>query len=162
MATLLDIVPATATEVVKINGQRFVVHGLRVPALASIVARFPDLGFLIGAATANIGMPRMIEQLGAATGPIIAAGIGELGNEKTEKIAGDLLAEHQLELVAAIFRVTFPNGFISFVQKLGTLMSLMAGAHEGEQAKPVTVRRAKRSPSPSPPSSDADSRPTMQ
>jgi hypothetical protein len=159
MASLLDIVPATAVEVVKINGQRFVVHGLRVPALASIVARFPDLAFLIGGATAGVGTPKMIEQLGAATGPIIAAGIGELGNEKTEKIAGDLLAEHQLELVAAIFRMTFPNGFISFVQKLGTLM---AGAHEGEQAKPVTVRRAKRSPSPSPPLSEEDSRPTMQ
>jgi hypothetical protein len=161
MATLLDIVPATAVEVVKINGQRFVVHGLRVPALASIVARFPDLAFLIGGVTAGIGMPKMIEQLGAATGPIIAAGVGELGNEKTEKIASDMLAEHQLELLAAIFRLSFPNGFISFVQKLGTLM---AGAHEGEKAKPVTVRRAKRSisPSPSPPSSDADSRPTMQ
>ena len=159
MASLLDIVPATSIEVVRINGERFVVHGLRVPALASIVARFPDLAFLLGGAATGVGTAKIIEQLGAATGPIIAAGIGELGNEKTEKIASDLFAEHQLELVAAIFRVTFPNGFTSFVQKMGTLM---AGAHEGEPAKPVTVRRAKRSPSPSPPSSDADSRPTMQ
>jgi hypothetical protein len=159
MASLLDIVPATAVEVVRINGMRFVVHGLRVPALASIVARFPDLAFLIGGAAAGIGMSKMIERFGAATGPIIAAGLGELGNEETEKRANEMLAEHQLELLAAILRLSFPNGFPSFVQKLGTLMK---GAHEGESAKPVTVRRAKRSPSPLPPSSDADSHPIMQ
>ena len=157
MATLLDIVPATAVEVVKINRQRFVVHGLRLPALATIVARFPDLTFLIGGAMG--GTTQLIEKFGAATGPIIAAGLGELGNEKTEHLAGELLAEHQVELMAAILRLTFPNGFLSFVQKLG---ALMVGANEGENAKPVTVRRAKRSPSPSQASSDAASHPTMQ
>lgn len=161
MATLLDIAPTTAVEIVTINGLPLTVHGLRVPALASIVARFPDLSFLIGGA-GGMSMPRLIGQLGAATGPIIAAAMDELGNEKSEKIASDLLAEQQLELIAAIFRLTFPNGLVSFIEKLGTLMS---GAHEGEKATPqgpVRVRLAKRSPFVSPPSSDMDSRQNLQ
>jgi hypothetical protein len=160
MATLLDITPTTAVEVIKINGLPLTVHGLRVPALACIVARFPDLSFLIGG-TGGISMPRLIERLGAATGPIIAASMDELGNEKSEKIASELLAEQQLELIAAIFRLTFPNGLLSFIEKLGTLMT---GANEGEKAKPQTVRvrLAKRSPFVSPPSSEADSHPNLQ
>jgi len=162
MATLLDIAPSTAVEVVVINGQPLTVHGLRVPALASIAARFPDLSFLIGG-TSGMSLPRLIGQLGAATGPIIAASMDELGNEKSEKIASELLAEQQLELVAAIFRLTFPNGLVSFIEKLGTLMT--AGAHEGEKVTPqgpVRVRLAKRSPYASPPSSDTDFHPNLQ
>jgi len=44
MADLLDIAPATAVEVVRINGERYTVRGLHGNAIASIVARFPNLG----------------------------------------------------------------------------------------------------------------------
>ncbi len=106
-------------------------------------------------------MPRLIGHLGAATGAIIAASMDELGNEKSEKIANELLAEQQLELVAVIFRLTFPNGLLSFIEKLGALMT--AGAHEGEKATPqIRVRLAKRSPYVSQPSSDTDSHQNLQ
>jgi len=59
-------------------------------------------------------------------------------------------------LLRAIFGLTFPNGIGSFVEEL---TSLIGGAGEG--AKTVKVR-LRKSPSPSPPSSDVDSRPTMQ
>ena len=43
MADLLDIAPATAVEVVKINGNAMItVRGLHGNAIASIVARFPE------------------------------------------------------------------------------------------------------------------------
>jgi hypothetical protein len=63
--------------------------------------------------------------------------------------------EDQLKLLDAIIRLTFPNGFGSFVNRLTTL-----GA-PGEGAKAVKVR-LKKSPSVSPPSSGEASRPTMQ
>jgi len=157
MADLLDIAPTTAVEVVKINGQRIIVHGLRAPALASIAARFPKLIglFLGGFSSADLG-PKFIEQLGEATGPIIAAGCGHLADEKYEQhAAAMLLLEDQLRLVIAIIRLTFPNGFGFFVEMVATL----GGA--GEEAKVYKVR-SKKSPSPSPPSSDAASRQTMQ
>lgn len=157
MADLLDIAPTTAVEVVKINGQRIVVHGLRAPALASIAARFPKLIglFLGGFSIADIG-PKFIAQFGEATGPIIAAGCGHLADEKYEQHAATvLLLEDQLRLVIAIIRLTFPNGFGFFVEMVASL----SGA--GEEAKVWKVR-SKKSPSPSPPSSGEDSLPTMQ
>jgi hypothetical protein len=153
MADLLDIAPSTAVEVVKIDGNRIIVRGLHGNAIASIVARFPELGLLFGGG-ADIGS-RLIERFGGAIGPIIAAGCGHLGEEKYEQHAGTLLVEDQLKLLKAIIGLTFPNGMTSFVETVTALL----GAGEGE--KPVKVR-LRTSPSPSPLSSDADSRPTMQ
>jgi hypothetical protein len=158
MADLLDIVPSTAVEVVKIDGQRVTVRGLRVDAVASIVARFPNIvGLLLGGlSTGDIG-PKFIGQFGAAVGPIIAAGCGHLGDEKYEQHASTaFLLEDQLRLVTAIIRATCPNGFGFFAEMLTKLNSAA-----GEEARPVKVR-LKKSPLQSPPSSDAAFRPTMQ
>ena len=157
MADLLDIAPSTAVEVVKIEGKRIIVHGLHGDAIASIVSRFPDLGALLGGAIGDINVPRMIGQCGNAIGPIIAAGCGHLGDEKYEQHASKLPVEYQLDLTRAIIGLTFyPNGWVSFAQKV---TALMARANEGE--KPVTVR-LRKSPSPSQPSSDTASHLNLQ
>ena len=155
MADLLDIAPSTAVEVVKIDGKRLIVRGLHGDAIASIVARFPELGLLLGGVGADIG-PQLIARFGQAIGPIIAAGCGHLGDEKYEQHAGTLLVEHQLKLLKAIIGLTFPNGFAAFVE---TMTALLPGAGEGEK---IVKMRLRKSPSASPPSSDAASRPTMQ
>jgi hypothetical protein len=156
MADLLDIAPATAVEVVKVNGNRdrVIVRGLHGNAIASIAARFPKLALLLGDGD-NV-VPRMIEQFGDAIGPIIAAGCGHLGDEKQEEAATRFLIEDQLKLLKAILGLTFPNGFGSFVEEL---TSVMSGADEGAKVHKV---RLKKSPSPSQPSSDGASLPTMQ
>lgn len=156
MADLLDIAPSTSVDVVKIDGKRIIVHGLHGNAIASIVGRFPELGFVLGGAIADTGVPRLIERFGSAIGPIIAAGCGHLSDEKYEQHAGTLLVEHQVKLVKAIIGLTFPNGLASFVQEIATLV---AGADEGVKAVKI---RSRKSLSPSQPSSGAASRPTMQ
>jgi hypothetical protein len=155
MADLLDIAPSTACEVVKIDGKRIVVRGLHGDAIASIVARFPELGILLGGGN-EIG-PRLIERFGRSIGPIIAAGCGHVGDEKYEQHANTLLVEYQLILIKAIIGLTFPNGISSFV---GEMTSLLAGTAD-EGAKTYKVR-LKKSPSPSQPSSDEASRPNLQ
>ena len=155
MADLLDIAPSTACEVVKIDGKRIIVRGLHGDAIASIVARFPELGLLLGGGGTSIG-PKLIERFGGAIGPIIAAGCGHLGNEKYEQHAGTLLVEYQLNLLKAIIGLTFPNGITSFVETLATFVT---SADEGE--KPIRIR-LRKSPSPSQPLSGAASRPIMQ
>lgn len=158
MADLLDIAPSTAVEVVKIDGKRIIVHGLHGDAIASIVARFPELGLLLGGgSSANIG-PKLIERFGGAIGPIIAAGCGHLGDEKYEQHAGTLLVEYQLILLKAIIGLTFPNGITSFIE---AMMTLMIGVVDEEKAKVIKVR-LRKSPSPSQPLSEKVSRPTMQ
>jgi hypothetical protein len=154
MADLLDIAPSTAVEVVKINGMRITVRGLSLDAIASIVARFPELRSLLDGTGGDFVL-RLIRGCGAAVGPIIAAGCGHLADETYEQPAAKLLLEHQLKFLKAIFGLTFPNGIGSFVEELTSLV----GAGEG--AKTIKVR-LRKSASPSPPSSDAASRPTIQ
>jgi hypothetical protein len=156
MADLLDIAPSTAVEVVKIDGERFVVRGISIDAIASIVARFRELKSLASGDVGGDIVLRLIEGCGAAAGPIIAAGFGHVGDARYEQHAAKLLPEHQIKLIKAIFGLTFPNGIGSFVQEL---TSLIGGA--SEEAKVYRVR-LRRSPSISPPSSDAVSPPTMQ
>jgi hypothetical protein len=157
MADLLDIAPSTAVGVVRIRGERVVVRGLNAPAIASIALRFPDVVRLFSGArddenTENIA--RLFLLVGNAIGSIIAAGTGHLADEKREHHASTVLSlEEQLELFTAIIGLTFPNGIAAFFEKFTRLV--WGGA------KNVKVR-LKKSPSPSQPSSDADSRPTMQ
>jgi hypothetical protein len=156
MADLLDIATATAAEVVKINGERIVVRGLQANAIASIAARFPNIGTLL--AGGDNMVPRLIAQAGEAVGPIIAAGCGHPGDENYElHCSTNLLVEHQMALLKAIIGLTFPNGFRPFVDLMAELMQ----GPVDEVQKPVRVR-LKKSPSPSQPSSGAASRPIMQ
>jgi hypothetical protein len=158
MADLLDIAPSTAVGVVKIDGVRVKVRGVSVDAIASIVARFPELRELVSGGLGENFVPRMIEGCGAAVGPIIAAGCGHLADETYEQHAAKLLPEHQIKFIKAIFGLTFPNGIGSFVEELTGLIG--GGADEG--AKTVKIR-LKKSHSPSSPSVDApDSHPTLQ
>jgi hypothetical protein len=156
MADLLDIAPSTAVEVVKIDGMRITVRGLSLDAIASIVARFPELKSLVNGTGGGDFVPRLIQGCGAAVGPIIAAGCGHLADETYEQPAAKLLLEHQLKFLKAIFGLTFPNGIGSFVEELTSLV----GAGEGA-TKTIKVR-LRNSVSPSQPSSGAASRQTMQ
>jgi hypothetical protein len=157
MADLLDIAASTAVHAVWIRGERTVVRGLNANDIAFIVSRFPHIGKLVSGEFSESMIAMLIERLGAAVGPVIAAGCGHLGDEKYEHAAGTILGlEEQVTLFEPIWKLTFPNGTGSFVAKM---TRLFGGAGEG--AKNVKVR-LKKSPSPSQPSSDAGSRPTMQ
>src|SRR4249920_3083001 len=118
MADLLDIATLTASEVVRINGERIVVRGLHGNAVASIVSRFPNLRRLASGLVDDT-VPTVIELFGASIGSIIAAGCGHLGDEKYEQHANQNLAlEDQVKLLDAIIRLTCPKGFGSFLNLL--------------------------------------------
>ena len=155
MADLLDIAPSTAVEVVHITGnQRIKVRALSGSDIASIASRFPNL--IAAMAVAGDNVIALIGSIGVAAGAIIAAGCNHPGDEKAEQIAGSLLIEDQVKLIKSIIGLTFPNGVVSVMQAIA---SLVTGA--ADEAKPVRVR-LKKSPSELQPLSDADSRPIMQ
>ena len=157
MADLLDITPTRAAQVVWINGTRIVAHGLNVKAVSSIVARFPKIaGLLVGGALESTDTAwRFVREFGEATAPLIAAGCGHLNDEKYERFADDQLAlEDQVKLVAAIIEATCPNGYGFFLEVIAKLRA------PREEAK-VRKIRLRKSPSPSPPSSEPASRQIM-
>jgi hypothetical protein len=160
MADLLDIAASTAVRAVWINGNRTTVRGLSANSIAFIISRFPDVEKLLvdGVDDPSV-MPRLIQQLGAAVGPVIAAGCGYLGDEKQEQAGAMLPVDDQATLFEPIWMLTFPNGIGSFVERMRRMRRLIVAADEG--AKTVKLR-SKKSPSTSPPSSDAGSRQTMQ
>jgi len=141
MADLLDIAPSTACEAVWIGEQRIIVRGLSVDAIASIIARFPELRALVNGGGDIVAS--VISACGKAVGPIIAAGCGHIAEDAYEQHAARLLPEQQLKLLKPIFGLTFPNGLSSFVE---ALTGLIGGTGEG--AKPIKIRsRNSRSPS---------------
>jgi hypothetical protein len=156
MADLLDIAPSTACEAVWIDGHRISVRGLSFNDAASIISRFPNVGDLFRGGFNPSVVLRLIEQLGAAVAPVIAAGCGHPGDEKYEQVAGAMVMENQAALLEPIWRLTCPNGTRSFLERLMRIM----GAGEGAR-KPKKLRSMK-SPSASQPSSDAASPPTLQ
>ena len=155
MSDLLDIAPATSVEVVKVaGGRRVTVRGLRINDVATIAARFPHVAALFAAGSDNV--MALFSALGVAAVPVIAAGCGHLGDEKSERIVDTFNLEDQLKLFKAVFWLTFPNGLSSF-------MEVMAGLLTEPVEKPIKVKiRSKASPSMLPASSITDSRPTMQ
>jgi len=160
MADLLDIAPSTASEVVKIDGQRITVRAVSFDGIASIIARFPELRSLINGGFGDDFIPRLILGCAASVGPIIAAGCGHLADEVYEQRALSLLPQQQVKFLKAILGLSFPNGLGSFVEELTGLMGSLTGPGEGA-AKPIKMR-SRNSPSVSPPSSDEASHPTMQ
>jgi hypothetical protein len=165
MADLLDIAPSTAAEVVKINGQRLTVRSLGADAIASLAVRFPNvIDVLLGGGVVD-DKSKLIQQFGAAVGPIIAAGCGHLADEKAEHHAGRaFLLEDQLKLVITIIGITFPNGFgffESLTKRFEAMANRLAGKADEEARKKYKVRW-NPSQSPSPPSSAEASRPNMQ
>jgi hypothetical protein len=137
MSDLLDVLPNTAVESVKVGSQFVIVRGLNARELGMIVSRFPNLASMLRGIDLS---SKLVEQLGGAIGPVIAAGVGKLGDEKYEQHAERFLIEDQFRLAMAIIRLTFPKGFGPFVKMVWTEM---AG---DEGAKPIKMRvRAGRS-----------------
>lgn len=157
MADLLDIAPSTAVEAVAISGGRSLdVRGLRAPDIAALAVRFPDLLTKLFVGRDNTPI-RVFAALGPVIHPIIAAGAGHVGDERAEQMAGALLLEDQIKIVATIYRLSFPNGWAALLEMLASLAPAAADAE-----KKIAKIRLKKSASASPPSSEPDSRPIMQ
>ncbi|HMF26171.1 MAG TPA: hypothetical protein VKG24_29185 [Pseudolabrys sp.] len=154
MADLLDILPASTS--VWIEDQRFTVHCISIPAMASIITRFPEIKDVLRGGLAGDFILRLRLSCAAALGPIIAAGCGYLGNEDFERHAASMLPEYQGKFLNAIWDVTFPNGTGPFLEELAKLFG-----EAGEKSKTYKIR-SKKSHSPSQSSSDKDSHQILQ
>jgi len=141
MASLLDIAPLIET--VSVGGHDIEVFGLPDAGLSDLFARFPELRKVA------VGGRIEIEQIIAMGGEVPCAIIGwgcvapdagetrsqmrELAH-RAEKVANRLPLESRAELLAAVYRLTFPNGFAACAEKL---MALVAMFSDGDAALPT-------------------------
>jgi hypothetical protein len=133
--SLLDLVEATET-VAEVP-----VYGLSIEGVATLLLRFPELRALMGGG--DVDANALASKAPAAVGAIVAAGLGHPGEDAHELAARRLSINTQLDFLAAILRLTFPQGVGPFVEKLTALGAALAvpapSAPEGASATPTTV-----------------------
>lgn len=118
MVGLLDIRPSS--EKVKIDDDQNVdVVGLSSGEIADLLIRFPDLFKLMSGA--GIGADALRKVAPEAIAAIIASCTGDHGNTKAEIAAKKLPLGAQFNILKAMGRRTFPDGFGPFVQALNDL-----------------------------------------
>jgi hypothetical protein len=122
MGVLTDI--TVSRETVDIWGKGVEVRGITLSALAQALARFPELAKLFDKRAFDY--EQLLKEAPRVAGAAMAAGVGCLGDEAEEQAALALPLEAQLDLLAAIFRLTFKAGVGPFAEKLGNLMSSAA------------------------------------
>ena len=145
MVSLLDIAPLTET--VAVSGKKLPVYGISAIGLVSLISRFPEIRMLMNGKDVDAGSLMAIG--GDAISAIIAAGTGMPGDEKHEEAAGRLALETQVDILAAIIKVTLPNGVGPFIEKLTAMLAVKGGGAEALQKALATKSPKSSSTSPS-------------
>lgn len=124
MASLLDIAPETAT--IKIQGKDVSVYGVSARGIAYLAAKYPEVKkVLAGKEFKGVSPERLVDLVPDAIASIIAAGCGMPGDKKAEAIADKLPTGDQVNLLTEIIRLTMPDGFGPFVERLRAVGSLV-------------------------------------
>lgn len=123
MSGLLSIAPQIET--VEILGSKIPVPGVSLRGVAALLARFPELRALLTGNADRIKPEDLAAKAPEAVAAIIAAGLGYPDDEAQEDAAERLPIEAQADLLAAILKVTLPNGLASFAEKLTKLGSTL-------------------------------------
>lgn len=93
--------------------------GISAKGLFAIFQRFPEVGQWFKGG--RFDPKSLIAQVPDCIAGVIAAGCGYAGDEAMEKKAENIAVEAQIDIIEAIFRLTFKNGFGPFVQRMVAL-----------------------------------------
>lgn len=117
MASLLEV--ANVPRQIEVHGIKVDVTGISGEGVASIMARFPEVGKMFSGVMPD--SKALMTMAPEALAAFIAAGTGHPGDKEHEKAAAVLDVSSQLDLVDEIMRLTFPRGIRPFVEKLEAL-----------------------------------------
>jgi hypothetical protein len=127
MTSLLDIVPATEKVRVASGGKTLTIEcsGITVAGVAVLLGRFPALREMMSGSGVATDPQSLVATAPEAVAAILAAGTGHAGDAAHEAAAGLLPVDTQLDLLAAIMRLTLPQGIGPFVEKLTGLFGVV-------------------------------------
>jgi hypothetical protein len=123
MATLLDIGPLT--EDVEVRGVALTVQGLTAGHIFQLFAEFPEMRKMVENKQGNpqdimLGLaPELIAKM-------IAMALGEARNAEVEAKVKTMGAGDQLTILAAVQRLSFPDGIGPFVDRVTAIMTSAA------------------------------------
>jgi hypothetical protein len=114
MTSLLDI--GDLTEEVEVRGVKLTVRGLTAGHVFQLFSEFPDMRKAFdGKTLLNLG-PELLAK-------IIAMGLGHPRDKDIEARAMSMGAGDQIVIIAAMQRLTFPDGIGPFVEQITKLMT---------------------------------------
>ena len=121
MVSLIDIAPQQKT--VPICDVDIAVFGVSAEGIAQLLIAFPELRQMMGgkAKASEVTAETIMSVAPRAVAAAIAAGTGHPGDPAHEAAASKLAIGDQLDLLSAIFDMTFPKGLDPFVAKLEAL-----------------------------------------
>jgi len=132
MTSLLDVAPATKT--VNVQGTKVEVRGVSVYGISLLMSRFPELRDLLSGKDVEVTADILMDGVPEAVKAVIAAGVGEPGNEQFEAKAESLPVGDQFDLIQAIIALTVPEGVGPFVRKVRALLSQSGVSDAGGKA----------------------------
>ena len=157
--SLLDIGPVS--EKVQVGSKLLNVYGISAKGIFAVFQRFPEVRTWFTVKQGQkIDLQKLIAEAPDAIAAIIAAGCGEPGNAAAEETAGTIPVDTQLDILEAIGRLTFKNGFGPFVQRIVALSEQAQSANFGrapdtkspQASKPLSAPATPPKPSgPTPP-----------
>lgn len=135
---LYELVPAPNKKLIR-------VYGVSAKGIFAVFQRFPEVGSWFKGG--KVDMAPLIAEAPDAIAAVISAGCGAPGDEQGEEAAGLLPVETQLDILEAIGRLTFKNGFGPFVQRIVALSEQATSLNFGRGlamrsppvSKPVSV-----------------------
>lgn len=119
MVSLLDL--GDLSETVMVSGKPVTVSGISAEGVLYLLQKFPELRALMTGHASDVKPEALMTMAPKAIASIIAAGLGYPGNEEVETKAGRIGFGSQVELIAAVMRMTFPEGIGPFVERLQAL-----------------------------------------
>ena len=138
MPGLLDIGPLT--EDVSVGKQKVTVYGLTADDIFYLIANFVEIKALLEKKLATLDPQTLMDNAPTTIASIIACSTHERGNQEAIAKAAGLPVGHQLQLLNAMFRLTFPQGAGPFVKELEELQVSFSGPTEGSATvSPSTV-----------------------
>jgi hypothetical protein len=147
MVGLLDLAPVV--EKVTIGDAYIEVPGISATGIALLLLRFPQLGAMaIDEESLKTGnLLALGEEIVGAIG---AAGCGYPNNKEAEAKFASLGVGVQVDILDAIIRMTMPEGFGPFVEKLKNLAAVFRAEDKTSQPRSPRRPRGSRQPIPGP------------
>jgi hypothetical protein len=110
MTSLLEIAPRARSEVIEVLGKELEIKGIPLAEFAELLHRFPELeGVMAGGASIEESAFNVKLAGLRLLPPIIAAGVGSLGDKEFEAAAGRLPVDEQLRIFEVVIRLTMPE-----------------------------------------------------
>lgn len=136
---LLDILPAS--EKIVVNGKELEIFQISGRCIGELLQRFPDLIQIFDSSVDDKVKLDIIKRVSPkAIAPIIAAACGNAGDPRAEAIADKLSVDDQIKILKIVQRLTMPDGFGPFVQRLAAHLDLGAQASSAAPSSPLPKR----------------------